>query len=190
MRLAMEAYAEDGVLAGSVSGKRAFADMVSRTDVPAQPTVCFLDFKGVAVLTTSFARDGVLAYRTHARAMWPSLYPVAANLAPMVREELQTWLVETGDVWVACDLADDGTPDNVSLLGQIDGKQSVALQGVIALGETDAAALAKHRPEEVASTAWNNRLVALSEKGLVIETTTGSRNKRYKPVLEGLSHGS
>jgi len=44
--------------------------------------------------------------------------------------------------------------------------------------------------KEVTTTAWNNRLVALTDKGLVIETTSNSRNKRYKPVLEGLNPGA
>jgi hypothetical protein len=188
MRLAMGRHASNGVLAGSIAGKRAFADLVSNTPVPVRPEVCFLDFNGVAVMTASFLRDCVVAYRNHARSLWPYLYPVAANAAPDVREELATWLAQTGDSFVLCDLVDEQV-SNVTLLGQIDGKQLVALTGLIALGETDVASLAGYVGEKVAPTAWNNRLGALVAKGLVIELQTGGRNKRYRPVLEGLSYG-
>lgn len=189
MRLAMDNYAVDRVLAGSIPGKRAFSDLVSQTEVPTKPELCFLDFRNVAVITSSFLRDSVIAYRNHARSAWPFLYPVAANLSPEVREELETWLAETGDVFVICDLVDDA-PTNVAMLGSLDGKQLVALRGVIDLGETDVATLASRVGEDVAPTAWNNRLGALLAKGLIVEVTTGGRNKRYRPILEGLKYGT
>jgi len=141
-------------------------------------------------MTSSFLRDGVIAYRNHARSAWPFLYPVAANASPAVREELETWLAETGDTFVICDLHGDDVPLNVAILGVIDGKQGVALRGVIELGETDVSGLATHIGEEVAPTAWNNRLGALVTKGLIIEVTSGGRNKRYRPILEGLKYGA
>ncbi len=190
MRLAMKPYAVNGVLAGSLAGKRAFADLVSRTIVPSQPEVCFLDFRGIEVMTASFARDGVVAYRNHARSLWPTVFPVAANTAWNVREELATWLDEVGDGFVVCDLDGAGRPSNATLVGRLDGKQLVALKGVIELGETDAATLAQHIGESVAPTAWNNRLSALVTKGFLIEVPTGSRIKRYRPVLEGLRYGA
>jgi hypothetical protein len=186
----MEEYAEAGVLAGSIPGKRAFVDMVSKTTASPRPEICFLDFRNVGALTASFARDGVMAYRTHARSAWPTIYPVAANLAPAVREEIELWLTQTGDAWVACDLDGEGKVSNPYILGVLDNKQSLTLAAVIALKETDVATLARDDTENVKTTAWNNRLVALSDKGLVIETTSGSRNKRYRPVLEGLHHGA
>jgi hypothetical protein len=130
-----------------------------------------------------------VAYRNHTRSLWPCLYPVAANTTPEVREEIETWLAETGDSFIVCDLTADDQVSNVTLLGVIDGKQLVALMGLIALGETDVASLADHVGEKVAPTAWNNRLGALVAKGLVIELPTGARSKRYRPVLEGLRYG-
>jgi hypothetical protein len=190
LRLGMDKYAHDGILAGSLPGKRAFADLVGRTEVPNKPEVCFLDFGGVAVVTTSFLRDSVVAYRNHARSAWPYLYPVAANLGPAVREEFEIWLAETSDIFVICDLDEEEVPRNVAMLGQIDGKQLVALRGVIALGETDVSSLATHVGEQVAPTAWNNRIGALLAKGLIVEVTSGGRNKRYRPILKGLSDGT
>jgi hypothetical protein len=188
MRLPMKNYAEAGVLAGSIPGKRAFVDMVSKMEASTRPMVLFLDFKDVATMTASFTRDGVMAYRTHVRSAWPLIYPVAANLAAAVREEMELWLNQTGDAWVTCDLDDEGNATNPDLIGALDGKQYLTLKAVIALKETDVATLAQE-DREVTTTAWNNRLVALADKGLVIETTSNTRNKRYKPVLEGLNHG-
>lgn len=189
MRIPMSQYAEANVLAGSLPGKRAFGDMVGKTHGSPRPELCFLDFRGVATMTASFARDCVLAFRAHVRAMSPTIYPVAANLADAVREELELWLSQTGDAWIACDLAGDDVATNPIILGILDHKQSLTLTAVIALKETDVATLARD-DDSVKTTAWNNRLVALSDKGLVIETTSGSRNKRYRPVLEGLNHGA
>jgi hypothetical protein len=189
MRLYMEPYANGGVLAGSIDGQRAFADLVQKTEVPAKPEAVFLDFNGVAVATASFLRDSIVAYRNHARSNWPSLYPVAANLAPRVREELDGWLKDRGEAFIVCSLDADGIATEATVIGVVDGKQGIALAGVVTLGETDVPTLAKHVDEDVAQTAWNNRLGALVTKGLIIEVTRG-RNKRYRPILEGLKHGA
>ena len=185
----LKTFSSDGILAGSRIGKRVFAELIGMTEVPNKPEVCFLDFEGVSVMTTSFLRDSVIAYRNHARSAWPHLYPVAANLGAAVREELEIWLAETNDIFVTCDLDCALTPTNVTVLGQIDGKQLVALQGVIELGETDVSGLAAHMGENVAPTAWNNRIGSLLAKGLVIEVSNTGRNKRYRPILENISYG-
>jgi hypothetical protein len=190
MRFRMKEFASDGILAGSQPGKRAFAALVGMTEVPNKPEVCFLDFDGVSVVTTSFMRDSVIAYRNHSRSAWPRLYPVAANLASAVREEFEIWLAETNDIFVICNLDEAEGPSNVTMLGQIDGKQLVALRGVIDLGETDVSGLAAHVGEDVAPTAWNNRIGSLLAKGLVIEVSNTGRNKRYRPILEGISYGA
>ncbi len=189
MHWPMKIYSDDGILAGSIEGQKVFADLLQKTTPPAQPQVCFLDFADIDVATTSFLRDGVIAYRNHARSMWPFVYPVCANLAPRVKEELHSFLKDRSDAFVVCGLDADGRVSKVELVGQIDGKQAVALRGVLDLGESDAAGLRAHVGEEVASTAWNNRLVALSDKGILIEASSG-RNKRYRPVLEGLRYGT
>jgi hypothetical protein len=189
MRLPMKLYATDGVLAGSIEGQRAFTDLLQKT--PAAPTteVCFLDFRDVNVATTRFLRDSIVAYRNHARANWPNIYPVAANLEPRVREDLEVILKARGDAFVICCLDQDGRASSVELIGQIDGKQLVALQEVILLGEADAPSLAARADEKVAPTAWNNRLGALAAKGILIEISSG-RSKRYRPVLEGMQYGT
>ena len=188
MHMPMLLYAQDGVLAGSLDGKKAFEDLLQKTLIPAKPEVCFLDFLGINVATTSFLRDSVVAYRNHTRSIWPSIYPVCSNLTGRVREEFETFLVAWGDAFVTCTLNTENQISNVKLIGKVEGKPGVALRGVLELGEVDAPGLRKHIEEEVTPSAWNNRLGVLVTKGILIEIGSG-RNKRYRPVLEGLSYG-
>ena len=189
MRLSMTLYAQNGVLAGSLDGQLAFADLLRKTKIPAEPEVCFLDFAGIDVVTTSFLRSSVVAYRNYARSTWSFIYPICANLAPRVREEFESFLAVRGDAFVICTTDAEDRTTNVEIIGKVDGKQGVALQGVLELGEVDAPGLRAHANEDVAPTAWNNRLGALVAKGILIEVGSG-RNKRYRPVLEGLCYGT
>jgi hypothetical protein len=133
----------------------------------------------------------VVAYRNHARSHWSTVYPVAANLAALVREDLENFLRDQGDAIVACDLDRTGQPSNVQILGRLDGRQQLTLRAVVEQGEVDAPMLAKlfKREGPASPTAWNNLLVALTTKGLVIEFRSG-RGKSYRPVLEGLQYGT
>lgn len=188
MRIPMLPYAQNGVLAGSLDGKKAFVDLIQKTIVPVEPEVCFLDFAGINIATVSFLRESVVAYRNHTRSTWPSIYPVCANLSDPVREELASFLAMWSDALVTCTLGTENRISNIEIVGKIDGKQGVALRGVIELGEVNAPSLRAYSGEDVAPTAWNNRLGALAAKGILIEVGSG-RNKRYRPVLEGLCYG-
>lgn len=189
MRLLMTPYAQNDVLAGSLDGQLAFADLLRKTKIPVEPEVCFLDFAGIYVVTTSFLRDSVVAYRNHVRSTWPSIYPICTNLAPRVREEFESFLTVRGDAFVICSIDAEDRIGNVEIIGKVDGKQRVALRAVLELGEVDAPRLRMYVDEDVAPTAWNNRLGALVAKGILIELGS-RRNKRYRPVLEGLCYGT
>jgi hypothetical protein len=180
------------VLAGSTDGQKVFAQLASATGATPRQSpaeLCFLDFAGIEVATASYLRESIIAYRNHARKTWPRIYPVAANMCPRVEEEFEGLLVAMGDAFVACSLDKNVKVKNPVLLGRLDGKQLIALGAVLRLGETDAPTLARSVDERVAPTAWNNRLGALADKGILIEATSG-RNKRYRPVLEGLAYGT
>ncbi len=88
MKLSMAAYATDRVLAGSIEGQKAFADLIQRTPVTTALEVCYLDFNAVEVATASFLRESVLIYRNHMRATRPFIFPVVANLSANVEDEL------------------------------------------------------------------------------------------------------
>ena len=89
MKLALRPFANDGILAGAILGQKVFANLIQQTQAPNAPEVCFLDFAGVSFATVSFMRESVIAYRNHARAHWPNLYPVVANIVPMIEEEFR-----------------------------------------------------------------------------------------------------
>jgi len=191
MRHELQPFATDGILAGSILGQRAFAQLIQQTKAPAAPELCFLDFAGVKVATLSFLRDSVLAFRNHARAQWPNLYPVVANLAPAIEEEFSDFLRLRNDAMVMCQVDTREVASQAVVLGTVDGKQLTALDAVLQLREADAPQLAQQfkEAEPISTTAWNNRLAALVAKGLLIEVSSG-RSKRYRPVLEGLAYGT
>jgi hypothetical protein len=189
MMIRMDEFAQDGLLAGKAEGKTVFAHLVGRTSNPSQPEICFLDFAGVHVATTSFLRESVVAYRSYVRREYPNLYPVAANVSARTRDDLELVLELRSDAFVTCTLGIDGTVSDVEILGQLDGKQLIALDAVLEMGQTDAPTLAGRSDDQVGATAWNNRLVALADKGILIATNAG-RTKLYRPVLEGLRHGT
>lgn len=191
MRLALYPFATDGILAGSLVGQRVFGSLIQQVTAPTVPEVCFLDFSDVKVATLSFLRDGVIAFRNHARTQWPNLYPVVSNLSPAIEEELSAFMQMRNDAMVMCKLSSNDTPSTPVVLGMVDGKQLTALEAVLALREAEAPQLAQQFKvaEPITTTAWNNRLAALVAKGLLIEVSSG-RSKRYRPVLEGLVHGS
>jgi hypothetical protein len=183
-------FASDKVLATSLLGKRVFAALASEMVAATEPTILYLDFTDAEVATTSFLRESVVTFRDHARRHLSNLYPVPCNLAAGVREELHDFLSMRGDALAICQLNSREQAFNAEVIGQLDGKQLATLRAVVAAGETDAVELGKKfaADEGVGTTAWNNRLAALSAKGLLIETNHG-RAKRYRPVLEKLKHG-
>lgn len=175
------------MLAGAGVGRRTCMNILNEIGIVRDPTVCLLDFSNVDVATTSFLREAVLRLRDAARAQGSPICFVVANASDEVREELDDLLRRSGDALPACRTGADGAPELPDVLGELDDKQQRTLDLLRDLGEADASTLQKigHPDEGVGQTAWNNRLAALSAKGLVIEQQHG-RTKRYQPVLQGL----
>ncbi len=96
-------------------------------------------------------------------------------------------LLRTGDAFPACELSADGIMTHPEVLGRLEEKQRYAFDLLRQEGEFDAATLQAIAVsgERVGHTAWNNRLAALAQKGLVIEVQQG-RSKTYRPVLPGI----
>lgn len=187
MKFDLMHFARDGVLAGSRPGQEAFLAMLKDTVNPSMPAVVFLDFAGVQVATGSFLRESVVAYRNHVRDHFPMLYPVIANPSQSVVDELTMFLQLCNDAFVVCACDKSDTVRDARILGVVDGKQQDALREVLERVETDAPTLAKTTPDQK-PTVWNNRLSALVAKGLLMEVGNG-KTKRYRAVLEGLTHG-
>ena len=170
------------VLAGSENGRRVLGVLIGH-GVPRQDSgPCFLDLAQVEVVTSSFLRECILGYRNYARTTVPHLYPVVANPAPKVLEEMTLYLQDRGDaVWI-CLLDRRGSVGGPEVIGKLDPIQQQTLDLVRRLGKVDAPSLAA-RDRKVGATAWNNRLASLASRGLLIERRVG-KTKLFNPVLE------
>ncbi|XSC47611.1 hypothetical protein ACF1BQ_020550 [Bradyrhizobium sp. RDT10] len=90
MKLSILALADgQPVLSGVQAGRQLLGKLVAAARPPVEPEPVYLDFDGVTVATASFLREGVIAFRDHARATLPGLYPVIANASQAVTEELE-----------------------------------------------------------------------------------------------------
>jgi hypothetical protein len=172
------------VLAGAVSGRNVFSMLIQRiADEPGTPEPLFLDFSGVEVATASFLRETVLAFRDTVRRHRSKFYPVIANASRLVEEELRVLLESHSDALMLCVLDENGNPQDSRIVGNLDPKQKFTFDLVQQRGLTDAAELwREHGPNETVKTAWNNRLAALANLGLVVELSEG-RAKRYRPLF-------
>ena len=173
------------VVAGALAGRRAFVALVSSmTADPSELGPVFLDFAGVEAATGSFLRECVFAFRDHCRHALPNAYPVVANAAQVVVEELSFYAKSQGDALWCCDLSVEGRVSAVQLVGRdsLEAGQLEALRLVEQLPEATAPLMAQQSAQAVGVTAWNNRLSALAAKGLVMEQRRG-KTKFFRPVL-------
>jgi hypothetical protein len=173
-----------GVLAGSAEGRTFLARMVQKTGrAPAEPEAILLDFTGIEVATSSYLREAVVHLRDMLRSRRSNFYPIVANAGEAVREELTMLLHDHGDAMLACVIDEKGMPQDVEPIGRLERVQQRTFELVVEKGEIGAVEAQALFPGETATvTAWNNRLAALAERGLVVELSRG-RLKRYRPVL-------
>jgi hypothetical protein len=174
----------DGVLAGSGEGRTFLAQMVQKTGRdPAEPEAILLDFTGIKVATSSYLREAVVHLRDMLRSRRSNFYPMVANLGDAVMEELTMLLHDHGDAMLSCVIDEDGRLQNIKPIGRLERVQQRTFELVAEKGEIGAVEAQALFPGETSTvTAWNNRLAALAERGLVVELSRG-RLKRYRPVL-------
>jgi hypothetical protein len=191
MNISLSGLAECDILAGSANGAEILSRMVAQVNRVTAPTVIVLNFAGVSVATASFLRECVLGFRDYCRRSQPNLYPVVANLEDAVAEELQYLLQTRREALVACTLKSGGRPAKPQVIGTLEEKQRLTLDAVLELEEADAGTLAERfgAAEKIGVTGWHNRLASLVTGGILMEVRSG-RAKRYRPVLEGLTHGA
>ena len=93
----------------------------------------------------------------------------------------------SGDVFMTCAVAEDGTVSRAAVTGELEAKQLLTFKLVQEHGETDAGVLMREYGESKVrhATAWNNRLASLAALGLIVEMRQG-RLKRYRPLFEGV----
>ena len=172
------------VLAGSAPGRKLLAALIAATPGVDAPEALFLDFAGVEVVTSSFLRESVIGFRDFARSSLQNIYPVVANAAPAVVEELEFFTKQRNDVLWRCDLDAAGRASGATLIGELDPAQRATFDIVMRLGVATAPQLAAQWDgEKIGPTAWNNRLAALAAKGLLVERRDG-KTKSFIPLLE------
>jgi hypothetical protein len=189
MKIDMMQVGGAAVLAGVNNGKATFVRLLDRVaDEPDSPQPIFLDFEGVNVATASFLRESCIALRNVIRGRDSFYYPVFANVNDSIRDELLELAHTRGEVFLSCRVTKDGKASHAVLVGDLEAKQRLTFDLVKQHGETDAGELMRKygkRERTQHTTAWNNRLSALSRLGLIAEVRIG-RLKRYRPLLEGV----
>jgi hypothetical protein len=175
----------DPILAGRLSGQRAFVAALEQFPELMEPTLVLLDFTGVDLATSSYLNQVLVPLRDHLRLRREPGYAVAANLHHNVREEIEEMLRRSGEAFLTCTTDASGQITDVQLCGRLDEKLQETLKLVSRKRETTAAQLHEESRavDTVGATAWNNRLASLAAKSLVVEILQG-RTKKYRPVLE------
>jgi hypothetical protein len=173
------------LLAGRLSGQRAFVAALEQFPELSEPALVLLDFAGVELATSSYLSEVLVPLRDHLRLRRQPGYAVASNLAEKVREEIEEMLRRSGDAFLTCATDITGQINDVQLCGKLDDKLQETLRLVSSKRETTAAQLhdESRAVDLVGATAWNNRLATLATKSLVMEILQG-RTKKYRPVLE------
>lgn len=184
----LEMLNEQAILAGAGLGRRALGAMIECLGSEEAPTPAFLDFEGIEIATSSFLREAVIGFRDYVRASRPIVYPVVANAAAQVTEELEFFVRARGDVVWSCKLDAAGTASGARLIGELDPAQQEAFTAIREMGTASAPDLAARFADPqsgkaIGATAWNNRLSALAGKGLIVERKQG-KSKTFQLLLE------
>jgi hypothetical protein len=183
VRISMLKAGSEPILAGRLSGQRTFVAALEQLPELIEPALVVLDFKGVALATSSYLSAVLIPLRDHLRLRRQPGYAIAVNLSEKVREEVDEMLRRSGEVFLTCAMDAGGQISCVELCGKLDEKLEETLKLVTRKRETTAAQLHEESLDPVGATAWNNRLASLAAKSLVVEILQG-RTKRYRPVLE------
>jgi len=172
------------VLSGAIPGRKVLSALIAATPSTEAPAPAFLDFDDIEVATASFLREAVIGFRDFARQSLPNVYPVVANMVPVVAEELDFFVRARGDVLWSCELDAEGRVFGARLIGDLDPAQRSTFNAVTELGAITAPELAaRFSHQGIGPTAWNNRLSALATKGLLVERKQG-KSKSFSPLLE------
>jgi hypothetical protein len=185
MRLKIREMAGFDVCTGAIAGRELLAKMLAATaSEPDAPTLVLVDFQGIIVATASFLRESIIAFRDLVRGRRSNFYPVVTNPNGAISEELADILQVKGDALIFCNSENGSAIQDTRVVGRLEPKQRKILDLIFNRGELDATQLQKEfgDAEGVKQTAWNNRLAALSQAGLVMELSEG-RSKRYKPLF-------
>jgi hypothetical protein len=173
-------------LQGRLIGRKHFGQICELlADAPTGGTVV-LDFKGVEMMTGSWANEVIVPLYKWAADPNNDLFPILRNLKPRWDEELQL----LADWNQQCYVWLNGTEETAVLIGSLDPGLRKTMEAVLSFKQITGAELERKFPDEgVGATAWNNRLKDLHTKRLLVRTKRG-REQVYSPVMEGIQlHG-
>jgi hypothetical protein len=173
-----EFTAEFPTLTGVDRARRLLAKLIAWTADESPKGTLIIDFTGIADASASFLREAILAFRDYVRAYQPELFPVLANIAATVREELDALLKARGEAMPACRIDDAGKAVDATIIGTLEPSLSQTLDMVRTRGPLALSDL----PVETRATTWSNRLASLIRQGFVVPIP--EPNKRlYRYVL-------
>jgi hypothetical protein len=170
-------------LAGAAAGRAAAAKLQTATATLPSPWV--LAFDGIELITASAFREAILTI-----VRWAAddgRVCLLANVNEVTCEEGLIAAAQSGSVLLFCKL-DGSVIADVVARGPLDAKLETTLGLLLLLGEADAKAVSEASGEDTVTTAWNNRLVALTRMGLLAERKVG-KTKYYSAVVKGMSYG-
>jgi len=173
------------ILAGQPSGRLFLSKLIQVVQPSVEPSIIFLDFSNVELMTSSFFREAILGFRDYCKNANTNLIPVVVGANQDTLDEFSVVLEIKGDVILICELDNNGNPINAKILGVLEETQAITLEAVLKTRETSAVVLEERfrERESIKATGWNNRLTSLAAKGILIERKKG-RKKFYSPVLE------
>ncbi len=170
-------------LVGAAAGRAAATKL--QTATAALPTPWVLAFDGIELITASAFREAILSIVRWAADDGRAC--LLANVNEVTCEEGLIAAAQSGSVLLFCKF-DGSLIADVVARGPLDAKLETTLALVLQLGEADAKAVSEASGEDTVTTAWNNRLVALTRMGLLAERKLG-KTKYYSAVVKGMSYG-
>jgi hypothetical protein len=172
------------VLAGRVEGQKNCEQHLKVVGPITVPTMVVLDFSSVELATSSYLDEVTLKLRN--RLADVPAYVLVANMASQVLEEFEHLLIRASDAFLVCDFSQDGKFAKPRVVGKLDENLKRTFDLAKAKGEVSATELHAEFSEKanIGATAWNNRLNALANRGLLYEIPIG-RAKKYRPTLGG-----
>lgn len=170
-------------LQGRLLGRKHFGQVCGMLAETPIGEMVILDFKGVEMMTGSWANEMIVPLYTWAANPRNDLFPVLRNLRPGWDEELQLLAGWNQQCYLWAKGRED-RPTRAVLIGSLDPAHQTTLEAVLQLQKITGAELERRFPKEgVGATAWNNRLKELYTKRLLVRAKRG-REQVYSPLMD------
>lgn len=171
---------EDSILCSRRTGERYRPALERAAGIT---PIVILDFAGAEVVTPSFFLGGPWSLWEREQV---EQYPIVANLPARALDDIEiVTIVKRTPIWTG--RFEDGHFMEPQLIGEPEETDKSVLFSVFEKGSVSATDLAKS-VGRLGVTGWNNRLVGLCQRKVLMRTKTG-RMYVYSPPWKGLGHG-